>query len=1060
MKKKILSALLAAAMVLTSCLPVFAEGEVQPQPTPETPAVVNEKVEEFCDCGLAKGHEGECQKAAEEFCDCGLAKGHEGECQKAAEEFCECGLAKGHEGECQKAAEEFCECGLAKGHEGECQKAAEEFCDCGLAKGHEGECQKAAEEFCECGLAKGHEGECQKAAVVPEAPVQPEVSLYDALMACTTMEEVEALTAQYSEEELVAFMSGLNEEQLKVLQQHIYEMENEEIVIPKTVVFTDAGPFLPPVNVAVKQRRLMLANGTTEEEDALVLSKVAVPTADGKGYTITLEAYTTGTVTSETKTVPADIVLVLDQSGSMAYDFNGNRTSTDKDRRQYAMKAAVKNFIGSVAEKYTETADHRIAIVTFSDHASLQQGWTFVNEAGKNKLQGKISSLPNSPSGATNVAEGMEQAETLMGSKYTGPNTNRSKVVIVFTDGVPTTRSDFDVGVANGAIESAKALKGKDVTVYTVGIFEGADPTKLYGDSGFDKNSDGSIGSKWYNLRFLIFGDIEACDVPAGNRFLNYLSSNFKVATKIGIKKYEFSIGVASLRGWEITENFERTSDKYYLTADNSDSLNRIFQTISSNIETPAISLGTSAVIKDVVSDYFDMPAKTSDIKVYTAAANADGTFAARTESELRPTVSGNQVSVTGFNFDANCVTADKKSDGTYGKKLIIEFTVTPKTGFLGGNNVPTNDADSGIYTADGVVENFEVPTVNVPIPDVEVTALDKNIYLLGTVDENVMKTNASVTCGKVNLLGEIDPWKKEFVKIDVVAATKEDFNNIDGGKYTITATVSPLNDALETSKGTPAESKEGSDEKNIYVFKPEITFQDSKINLDDTANYEDNFVSVVWKHTDSQQIETSASEVTMTGTEPQLVYTYAPGASKFEEDTPVTVTAVKIRGADGDKNVDMTNTKFIRKKCIHRENCQKNDGPVTNGNPNFVVHIATTNLTIKKEGGNQGEVFIMTVEGDGQKFEVVVPADESVTITGLKVDAKYKVTEDENWAWRYDIPDPATITLQANPSKNTVIVKNKLNNNKWLSGTSYANNKFVFGEVTERVETRVETND
>jgi len=164
MKKKILSTLLAAAMVITSCLPVFAEGEVQPQPIPETPAIVNEEPEELCECGLAKGHEGDCQKAAEEYCECGLAKGHDGECQKATEELCECGLAKGHEGECQKAAEEYCECGLAKGHEGECQKAAEEFCDCGLAKDHEGECQKAAEEFCECGLAKDHEGDCQKAA--------------------------------------------------------------------------------------------------------------------------------------------------------------------------------------------------------------------------------------------------------------------------------------------------------------------------------------------------------------------------------------------------------------------------------------------------------------------------------------------------------------------------------------------------------------------------------------------------------------------------------------------------------------------------------------------------------------------------------------------------------------------------------------------------------------------------------------------------------------------------------------------------------------------------------
>ena len=69
MKKKILSALLAAAMVITSCLPVFAEGEVQPQPIPETPAIVNEEPEEFCECGLAKDHEGDCQKAAEELCE-------------------------------------------------------------------------------------------------------------------------------------------------------------------------------------------------------------------------------------------------------------------------------------------------------------------------------------------------------------------------------------------------------------------------------------------------------------------------------------------------------------------------------------------------------------------------------------------------------------------------------------------------------------------------------------------------------------------------------------------------------------------------------------------------------------------------------------------------------------------------------------------------------------------------------------------------------------------------------------------------------------------------------
>ena len=101
-----------------------------------------------------------------------------------------------------------------------------------------------------------------------------------------------------------------------------------------------------------------------------------------------------------------------------------------------------------------------------------------------------------------------------------------------------------------------------------------------------------------------------------------------------------------------------------------------------------------------------------------------------------------------------------------------------------------------------------------------------------------------------------------------------------------------------------------------------------------------------------------------------------------------------------------------------------------------------------------------MKVTGDGQEFEVVVPADKSVTITGLKVGARYTVEEDANWAWRYNIENPPAITLQAKPSNNIVTVTNKLNNNKWLSGTSYANNKFVFGQKTEHVETRVESND
>ncbi|MDD6879913.1 MAG: VWA domain-containing protein, partial [bacterium] len=355
-----------------------------------------------------------------------------------------------------------------------------------------------------------------------------------------------------------------------------------------------------------------------ETENGLILDKVATVNDDGT-YTIRMEAYTTGTVITSTKTIPVDIVLVLDQSGSMADDFNGNS-------RQFAMKQAVNNFISEVNKKYTAEADHRMAIVTFGSNASTLQGWTFVNEDGKNTLQGKISGLPKSPSGATNVAAGMLQAETLMlkDYNYTGTNTPRQKVVVVFTDGVPTTNTDFDTDVATGAISSAKNLKDDGATVYTVGIFNGADPEQLYGASGFDRNANGSIGSDWSDFSFWMIGDIKSYDIPAGNRFLNYLSSNFPDATQIGIKNFKKTFLGVGYRGWEITNNSVRSANNYYLTASNAESLNKIFKEISDNIQSANINLGEDTVIKDIISPYFELPtgATKDDIHLYTAAYN------------------------------------------------------------------------------------------------------------------------------------------------------------------------------------------------------------------------------------------------------------------------------------------------------------------------------------------------------------------------------------------------------------------------------------------------------
>lgn len=860
-----------------------------------------------------------------------------------------------------------------------------------------------------------------------------------------------------TDEEIEAFLKQLPEARVNALIA--YAQAQEPTVVPKTEVFTDAGPFMPPVNVATwrKMLRARAATGVTAD-NGLELSKTA--TANGNGsYTIRMEAYTTGTVTTSTKTVPVDIVLVLDQSGSMAYDFDGNSTSTNTARRQYAMKQAVNNFISSVSEKYSSEADHRISVVTFGSSASTLQGWTNVNKDGKGTLQNAINGLPVSPSGATNVAAGMEQAENLMGSgyNYTGDNTQRQKVVIVFTDGVPTTSSDFDTNVANVAIAAAKTMKDNGVTVYSVGIFGGADPSQLYGATSFDKTSDGSVGSYWADFSFWMIGDVKGYDVPAGNRFLNYLSSNFVSASDIGIKNYKATILGIGYHGWKITQNFDQTASNYYLTANDSGSLNTIFQTISENIQSANIDLGSETVVKDTVSPYFDVPAKTTDIKLYTASAKENGTFEnpQNAPSDVKATISGNAVSVTGFDFNANFVSDTAKSDGSYGKKLIIEFTVTPKADFLGGNDVPTNDwQNTGVYDKSGAeVEKFAdattTPTVNVPIDYVTVTATDKNVYLKGEVTADQLKDGSEISVGDVELDLTKDnyglkAWQTEYVNITVTVKGKND-NPIsdkladltDDTTYTVEVTVSPKTEGTSTpEKGDAATAKTGANNPaaNINVFKPELTYKDSTAYYGQTVptgnDFSANKVSEVWKHN-----TTEGSSVTMTGEKPTLDISYTPNESKLKDgkytkqDVPVAAT-VKI-------NTENVNdyTTFVHQDCT--PDCGWAAPTTPNGDPAFLIHVKTCTLTITKQGGADGEPYVFDICKDGEKYsEVTIVGNDTQTLYELPV-GNYTIVENEGWSWRFNPSYSENVNLSKDNTSGTITCTNTKNNDQWLNGFS-----------------------
>ena len=209
----------------------------------------------------------------------------------------------------------------------------------------------------------------------------------------------------------------------------------------------------------------------------------------------------------------------------------------------------------------------------------------------------------------------MEHAKDIL-SKVTRDST---KVVVMFTDGSPTERSDSSEDVANGAISAAKSLKDSGATVYTVGCLDGADGTPVT-----------NINS-----------------VSDVNKYMHLVSSNYKNAESMS------SPG---------TSTYPAGGKSYYLSAGNSTELNNVFENISSQIGGSDTELTSSSVLKDAVTPYFEIPGGTNaQITLKTAActgADSSGKLIFGTETaapgDVQATVSDNSVSVTGFDYSAN----------------------------------------------------------------------------------------------------------------------------------------------------------------------------------------------------------------------------------------------------------------------------------------------------------------------------------------------------------------------------------------------------------------------
>lgn len=699
--------------------------------------------------------------------------------------------------------------------------------------------------------------------------------------------------------------------------------------------------------------------------------------------------------------------------------------------RLQALKNAVSGFTNSVSEKAKgedgilgtgDDVDHRVAVVGFatgnytndsSDYPTYENTEVFVGstqynynnnassyykealqdmntQAGQDNVNASTDAL--AARGATYPNYGLEMAKGILDANPVPQDEKRSRVVVLFTDGSPGW-SGYESDVANAAISEAQELKNDGVTVYSVGIFEGADATSA--------------------------GIAEGANNRQANQFMQNVSSN----------------------------NGTPQDPSYYLSASDADTLNDIFEQISDNIEQGGSSttLDEQAVIKDIIAPQFELPAGTTvnDIKLETYRYTGENQWVENNDKMgAVATINGDKVDVTGFNFSENwCGTETTNGQTTYrGNKLVISFPVTVKDGFLGGNGVYTNTS-AGVYENGDATEpmfEFERPDVDVEIKDITVTAKDKNVYLLGDLTADQIKSGATAKVGDVELkLGKenygLESWQYEYVNIEVSYQDKDgntvtDLSDLkEDTTYSVSVKVTPKN------SGTVSEQS-GKGDGTINVFKPELTYKDSEVYYGDTvpADFTANKVSESWKHGDT----TSSDEgVVMTGDAPVLAMTYTPDDTKIQDGKVNTKQDVPVKAEVkiGTEDVQQYTT-FVHQDCSPA--CGWNETTL-DGDPAFLLHVKTCQLTINKQGGAGDEPYVFDVYKDDKKYtEVTIVGNNSEIIYELPV-GTYTIQEDEGWSWRYSGNNGSGATLTAEKPDGWITCTNSKDNNYWLNGFS-----------------------
>lgn len=828
--------------------------------------------------------------------------------------------------------------------------------------------------------------------------------------------------------------------------------------------FQGVGPFMTyfPGSSTVRKAPMLRATAKDTSDgasNAVDVTKTATATdkkdADGKPiYQIDLTAAAKSNIVTHTKA--CDIVLVLDRSGSMNFSLAG-KDNNSKERVK-ALQTAVNAFLTTI-QKSSPTS--RVAIVSYASDVTIDSGTKTASGAlipvtadntVNSALTQIVSDLSTRCNGGTQSGKGMQQAVNIFNSvSVSDSNYDNTRVTVLFTDGKPgnNTWSGQDQGydVAQQSVHWSVILKhAKGSTVNMQSNVETQDFfgerfqewlwSTEYGVSNYRDFRKGSANKddwNWTGCGSTVYSvglglkasdgkNSEGCKI---NEYMYRVSSHRPDGSHVDNNRVnEWKQGSDSWAGLYTDARTRNHENGYYLTTDNAAELQRIFTQIAQQTGEAV----KDVTIRDEISESF-VPCDAAG-NAYTVGdtitLNGE-TGTVRQEANGNYYIEWTNVTLTPEQVDSNKVVT--KPAETFQSTLYVK----PRDGFLGGNNVPTNGENSGVYTADGnQIKPFPQPEVNVPIK-LDAQNVTKNIYY----------GNPAPTPADLTQTADLADWQTGYVNINYTV-DKNTISNNEDGTYQVTMTVSPKYSG-DNADGAVQTARTETVTSTVNVYKPEITFKDSIIDYNATPDYKDNLGGVVWKHEG-----TAADPANMTGEEPALAYSYDPEEKALTEDTYVNVTV-----SANDKTLPADVVTFVH--------TADNDFPGCSFNPahgQFIVHIKVFNLTIQKTAKDgttidPNQTFVFHVKGNNNDvdMQVVITGANKQVIKNLPV-GEYTITEDTSWSWKYTptSKDQFVTTSDINNGTATVTFENENKGTNWLTSLAKALNVWKDnGQAVER---------